>query len=167
MEHLVAPRRSSVHPSLLAAPATSDAQEIPLADYVVAMFVDLPHWTLYDEVSKDLQDRIEAFKEFYRKAEEDVKKDTPDLFREFVESDDSFKEALIVSSLILTDVEIALIFHLATLEPAAGERESASTVPMVRLEVPLGQRTPRDRGGWIQSTRGGKVPSLLTPRTLF
>lgn len=109
MEHLVAPRRSSVHPSLLAASTTSDAQDIPLADYVVAMFVDLPHWTLYDEVSKDLQDRIEAIKEFYRKAEEDVKKDTPDLFREFVESDDSFKEALIVSSLIHANVEISLI----------------------------------------------------------
>ena len=113
MEHLVAPRRSSVHPSLLAAPATSDAQEIPLADYVVAVFVDLPHWTLYDEVSKDLQDRIEAIKEFYRKAEEDVRKDTPDLFREFVESDDSFKEALIVSSLILTDMEISLILSFS------------------------------------------------------
>lgn len=100
MEHLVAPRRSSIHPSLLATSTTSDPQGIPLADYVVAMFVDLPHWTLYDEVSKDLQERIEAFKEFYRKAEEDVKKDTPDLFREFVESDDSFKEALIVSSLV-------------------------------------------------------------------
>jgi len=100
MEHLVAPRRSSVHPSLLASSATSDnAQDIPLADYVVAMFVDLPHWTLYDEVSKDLQDRVEGFKEFYQKAEEDVKKDTPDLFREFVESDNSFREALIVSCL--------------------------------------------------------------------
>ena len=100
MEHLVAPRRSSIHPSLLASSTTSDnAQDIPLADYVVAMFVDLPHWTLYDEVSKDLQDRVEAFKEFYQKAEEDVKKDTPDLFREFVESDNSFREALIVSCL--------------------------------------------------------------------
>ena len=102
MEHLVAPRRSSIHPSLLASSTTPDnAQDIPLADYVVAMFVDLPHWTLYDEVSKDLQDRVEAFKEFYQKAEEDVKKDTPDLFREFVESDNSFREALIVSSLAL------------------------------------------------------------------
>jgi len=101
MEHLVAPRRSSIHPSLLASSSTSDhAQDIPLADYVVAMFVDLPHWTLYDEVSKDLQDRVEAFKEFYQKAEEDVKKDTPDLFREFVESDNSFREALIVSRLV-------------------------------------------------------------------
>lgn len=98
MEHLVAPRRSSIHPSLLASSSTSDPQDVPLADYVVAMFVDLPHWTLYDEVSKDLQERIDAFKEFYQKAEEDVKKDTPDLFKEFVESDDSFKEALIVSS---------------------------------------------------------------------
>ena len=99
MEHLVAPRRSSIHPSLLASSSTSDnAQDIPLADYVVAMFVDLPRWTLYDEVSKDLQERIETFKEFYWKAEEDVKKDTPDLFKEFVESGDSFKEALIVSS---------------------------------------------------------------------
>ena len=99
MEHLVAPRRSSIHPSLLASSSTSDhAQEVPLADYLVGMFVDLPHWTLYDEVSKDLQERIETFKEFYQKAEEDVRKDTPDLFREFVESDDSFKEALIVSS---------------------------------------------------------------------
>ena len=105
MEHLVAPRRSSIHPSLLATSTTSDAQDTPLADYVVAMFVDLPHWTLYDEVSKDLQERIEAFKEFYQKAEEDVKKDTPDLFKEFVESDDSFKEALIVSCLVFVDLK--------------------------------------------------------------
>lgn len=97
MEHLVAPRRSSIHPSLLASATSDHAQEVPLADYVVAMFVNLPHWTLYDEVSKDLQERVESFKEFYQKAEEDVRKDTPDLFREFVESDDSFKEALIVS----------------------------------------------------------------------
>ena len=109
MEHLVAPRRSSIHPSLLATSTTSDAQDVPLADYVTAMFVDLPHWTLYDEVSKDLQERIEAFKEFYRKAEEDVKKDTPDLFREFVESDDSFKEALIVSSLASIYLKLPLI----------------------------------------------------------
>jgi len=101
MEHLVAPRRSSIHPSLLASSTTADnAQDVPLADYLVAMFVDLPHWALYDEVSKDLQDRVEAFKEFYQKAEEDVKKDTPDLFREFVESDNSFREALIVSCLV-------------------------------------------------------------------
>ena len=116
MEHLVAPRRSSIHPSLLATSATSDAQDIPLADYVVAMFVDLPHWTLYDEVSKDLQERIEAFKEFYRKAEEDVKKDTPDLFREFVESDDSFKEALIVSSLVSIYLKLPQLFRVASFE---------------------------------------------------
>jgi hypothetical protein len=113
MEHLVAPRRSSIHPSLLASSSTSDhAQEIPLADYVVAMFVDLPHWILYDEVSKDLQERIDAFKEFYKKAEEDVKKDTPDLFREFVESDDSFKEALIVSPPVFTGSKLTLACSL-------------------------------------------------------
>lgn len=116
MEHLVAPRRSSIHPSLLASSSTSDsAQEIPLADYVVAMFVDLPHWILYDEVSKDLQERIDAFKEFYQKAEEDVKKDTPGLFKEFVESDDSFKEALIVSSLVLMGSKLILACSLISI----------------------------------------------------
>lgn len=111
MENLVVPRRSSIYPSLLASSSTtSKSQEIALADYVVATFVDLPHWILYDEVSKDLQERIDAFGEFHRKAEEDVKKDIPDLFREFVESDDSFKEALIVSSWVFTGSKPPLTF---------------------------------------------------------
>ena len=132
MEHLVAPRRSSIHPSLLAPSTTSDhAQDIPLADYVVAMFVDLPHWTLYDEVSKDLQERVEAIKEFYQKAEDDVKKDTPDLFREFVESDNSFKEALIVSCWSLRVRNFLSLSPVASFELVEGKREGAGTVSMV------------------------------------
>ena len=64
------------------------------------MFVDLPHWILYDEVSKDLQGQLKAFEEPYQKAEEDVEKGAPHLFREFVESDNLFREALIVSCLV-------------------------------------------------------------------
>lgn len=109
MEHPVAPQRSAVYLPPLARSSASDcANEIPLRDYVVAMFVDLPHWILYDKVSKDLQEQIDTFKEFYQRAEDKVKEDTPALFSEFLESDDSFKETLIVSPPVFTGSKLTL-----------------------------------------------------------
>jgi kinetochore protein Spc7/SPC105 len=91
MDEITAPRRSTIHPSALRPrrhsspsstfPADSD---IPLAEYVTAMSVDVPQLELYTYVSKDLEAWIERSKGIFLEAEAEAEKITPELFREFV-----------------------------------------------------------------------------------
>ncbi|KIJ68713.1 hypothetical protein HYDPIDRAFT_24966 [Hydnomerulius pinastri MD-312] len=96
MDEIAAPRRSTVHPSALrpSRRASTEAQ-IPLAEYVVAMAVDVPQLELYTHVSKDLQAWIERIKGIYKEAEEEVLKMTPQLFQEFVMTDESGQAELL------------------------------------------------------------------------
>ena len=98
MDELAAPRRSTILPSLLSASTSSEAGgDISLADYVVSMSVDLPHWMLYTGVSDDLLGMVDGIKDFYKTAEKDVEQDVPALFHEFADADDEWKEEILVS----------------------------------------------------------------------
>jgi kinetochore protein Spc7/SPC105 len=96
MDDIAAPRRSIVHPSVLrpSRRASTEAQ-IPLAEYVVAMAVNVPQLELYSHVSKDLQTWVERIKEIHREAEEEAQKATPPLFQEFVTADESGQAELL------------------------------------------------------------------------
>ena len=96
MDDIAAPRRSIVHPSVLrpSRRASTEAQ-IPLAEYVVAMVVNVPQLELYSHVSKDLQTWVERIKEIHREAEEEAQKVTPPLFQEFVAADESGQAELL------------------------------------------------------------------------
>lgn len=103
MDELAAPRRSTILPSQLAASTSSDVGgETSLADYVVAMAIDLPQWILYAGVSVDLQGMVDGIKDFYKVSEKEVEKDVPALFREFASADDDLKEELLVRSTVFS-----------------------------------------------------------------
>lgn len=96
MDEIAAPRRSIAYPSVLRPPRrTSNEVQIPLAEYVVAMAVDVPQLELYTHVSKDLQAWIERIQGIFREAEEEALKMTPQLFQEFVSTDESGQAELI------------------------------------------------------------------------
>ncbi|KAG8220070.1 Spc7 kinetochore protein-domain-containing protein [Butyriboletus roseoflavus] len=96
MDDIAAPRRSIVHPSVLrpSRRASTEAQ-IPLAEYVVAMALNVPQLELYSHVSKDLQTWVERIKEIHKEAEEEAQKATPPLFQEFVTTDESGQAELL------------------------------------------------------------------------
>ena len=96
MDDIAAPRRSIVHPSALrpSRRASTEAQ-IPLAEYVVAMAVNVPQLELYNHVSRDLQSWVERIKEIHGEAEEEALKATPPLFQEFVTTDESGQAELL------------------------------------------------------------------------
>jgi len=89
MDEITAPRRSTIHPSALrprrhSSPSSTTDNDIPLAEYVTAMSVDVPQLELYTYVSKDLEAWIERSKGIFQEAEAEAEKITPELFREFV-----------------------------------------------------------------------------------
>jgi hypothetical protein len=89
MDEITAPRRSTIHPSALrprrhSSPSSTTDSDIPLAEYVTAMSVDVPQLELYTHVSKDLEAWVERSKGIFREAEAEAEKITPELFREFV-----------------------------------------------------------------------------------
>ena len=96
MDDIAAPRRSIVYPSALrpSRRASIEAQ-IPLAEYVVAMAINVPQLELYNHVSKDLQTWVERIKDIHREAEEEAQKATPPLFQEFVTTDESGQAELL------------------------------------------------------------------------
>ncbi|KAI6138630.1 Spc7 kinetochore protein-domain-containing protein, partial [Pisolithus tinctorius] len=96
MDEITAPRRQSIHPSTLrpSRRASVDGQ-IPLAEYMVAMAVDVPQLELYTHVSKDLQAWIERIQSIYREAEEEALEMTPQLFQEFISADETGQAELI------------------------------------------------------------------------
>ncbi|KAI6102374.1 Spc7 kinetochore protein-domain-containing protein [Pisolithus thermaeus] len=96
MDEIAAPRRQSIHPSVLRPSRRASVEgQIPLAEYMVAMAVDVPQLELYTYVSKDLQAWIERIQAIYREAEEEALKMTPQLFQEFVSADEIGQAELI------------------------------------------------------------------------
>ncbi|KAI6022289.1 Spc7 kinetochore protein-domain-containing protein [Pisolithus microcarpus] len=96
MDEIAAPRRQSIHPSVLRPSRRASVEgQIPLAEYMVAMAVDVPQLELYTHVSKDLQAWIERIQAIYREAEEEALKMTPQLFQEFVSADETGQAELI------------------------------------------------------------------------
>ncbi|GLB36475.1 putative spc7 kinetochore protein [Lyophyllum shimeji] len=94
MDELTAPRRST-HPSQQSAPRPRDAEEIPLAEYVIAMGMDVPQLVLYSRVSKDLEAWIEKSKADFELAEDEAAKITPELFTEYSRADEEGQAELL------------------------------------------------------------------------
>ncbi|KII93693.1 hypothetical protein PLICRDRAFT_131726 [Plicaturopsis crispa FD-325 SS-3] len=100
MDELAAPRRS-MHPSQLRtrarahSPSATPPPDLPLSDYVVAMSVDVPQLELFTHVSKDLQAWIERSRALCAEAEEEALKMTPELFREYSQSDEENQAELL------------------------------------------------------------------------
>ncbi|EIW86479.1 hypothetical protein CONPUDRAFT_45562 [Coniophora puteana RWD-64-598 SS2] len=96
MDEITAPRRSTIHPSAHRPPRRSSTEmEIPLAEYVVAMAIDVPQLELYTHVSRDLQTTIERIKTIYTEAEAEAAKMTPELFMEFLNADEDGQAELL------------------------------------------------------------------------
>ncbi|KAG5651555.1 hypothetical protein H0H81_008233 [Sphagnurus paluster] len=94
MDELTAPRRST-HPSQQAVTQPRKPEEVSLAEYVVAMGMDIPELVLYSRVSKDLQAWIEKSKADFAQAEDEAAKITPELFTEYSRADEEGQAELL------------------------------------------------------------------------
>ncbi|KAG6891055.1 hypothetical protein C0995_014144 [Termitomyces sp. Mi166 len=94
MDELTAPRRS-MHPSQQAVLQPREPEAIPLAEYVVAMGMDIPQLALYSRVSKDLEAWIEKSKADFLQAEDEAAKITPELFTEYSKADEEGQAELL------------------------------------------------------------------------
>ncbi|KAG6888765.1 hypothetical protein C0992_007556 [Termitomyces sp. T32_za158] len=94
MDELTAPRRS-MHPSQQVVPQTREPENIPLAEYVVAMGMDIPQLALYSRVSKDLEAWIDKSKVDFLQAEDEAAKITPELFTEYSRADEEGQAELL------------------------------------------------------------------------
>ncbi|KAJ3993782.1 Spc7 kinetochore protein-domain-containing protein [Lentinula boryana] len=83
---LSAPRRST-YASQIPSRQPRNSSEIPLAEYAVAMAIDVPQLVLYSRVARDLQEWIEQSKIGFLQAEEEASKVTPLLFAEYLRTD--------------------------------------------------------------------------------
>lgn len=98
MDELTAPRRS-IHPSQQPLRQARNPAEIPLAEYVTAMAIDIPQLELYTRVSKDLEAWMAKSKVVFAQAEEEAAKVTPELFVEYAKADEEGQAELLVSIL--------------------------------------------------------------------
>lgn len=108
MDEIAAPRRSTIHPNQLgqrsrrrslnsSTNGTGEAEDVPLAEFVTTLSVELPQLELYSTIAGELHTWIEESKKMCREADEEAVKMTPGLFREFAMVDDGEREFLIVS----------------------------------------------------------------------
>ncbi|KAJ6574650.1 Spc7 kinetochore protein-domain-containing protein [Mycena capillaripes] len=91
MDELDAPRRSVHQPSRQARPPA----EIPLAEYAVAMSINVPELVLYSAVSNDLQGWMDQSKAVFAQADEEAAKMTPELFTEYIRADEDGQAELL------------------------------------------------------------------------
>ncbi|KAG5648239.1 hypothetical protein DXG03_006197 [Asterophora parasitica] len=94
MDEITAPRRS-MHPNQHGALQPRNLDEVPLAEYVVAMGMDVPELVLYSRVSKDLEAWIEKSKGDFEQAEDEAAKITPELFTEYSRADEEGQAELL------------------------------------------------------------------------
>lgn len=95
MDEITAPRRS-IHPSQQPIRQPRNASEIPLAEYVTAMAIDIPQLVLYSRVSKDLEGWMAKRKSVFAQVEEEAAKVTPELFVEYARADEEGQAELLV-----------------------------------------------------------------------
>ncbi|KAG7095643.1 hypothetical protein E1B28_006366 [Marasmius oreades] len=85
MDEITVPRKS-IHPELRRNPRPFT--EVPLAEYAVAMGVDVPRLVLYSRVARDLEGWLEKSKWNFKEAETEAAQMTPELFIEYARSDE-------------------------------------------------------------------------------
>jgi len=95
MDELTAPR-PSIHPSQQPIWQPRNPSEIPLAEYVTAMAIDIPQLVLYSRVSKDLEGWMAKHEAVFAQVEEEAAKATPELFVEYVRADEEGQAELLV-----------------------------------------------------------------------
>lgn len=96
LDEITAPRRATAYLSSLGMPGRSSTDgQIPLAEYVVAMALDVPQLELYTHISKDLQAWIERIQGIFKTADDEVLNMPPQLFHEFVTADEAGQADLI------------------------------------------------------------------------
>lgn len=100
---LSAPRRSTYAAGQIPSLQPRNAAEIPLAEYAVAMAIDVPRLVLYSRVSRDLEDWVERSKAEVMQHEEEAAKMTPELFIEYFHADKEGQLELLASVLTLMD----------------------------------------------------------------
>lgn len=105
MDELTVPRRS-IHPSQQNVPQPREPEAIPLAEYVIAMGVDISRLSLYSRVSKDLEAWIEKSKADFLQAEDEAAKITPELFTEYYRADEEGQTELLVSPVVFNQVNV-------------------------------------------------------------
>ena len=98
MDEVTAPRRS-MHPSRQPIRHPRNLADIPLAEYVTAMGIDIPQLELYSRVSKDLEAWMAKSEIVFAQAEEEAAKLTPELFVEYARADEEGQAELLVSFL--------------------------------------------------------------------
>lgn len=105
MDEITAPRRSMIHPShlrphnrrrSLTSSHSEEAEQIPLAEFMTAMSIEVPQLELYSVLAEDLTGWIEESKKICAQAEEDAVRMTPALFAEFALADEPGKQDLLV-----------------------------------------------------------------------
>ena len=108
MDEITAPRRSTIHPghlrqnrrrSLTSSQSGPPAEDIPLAEFMTAMTIEVPQLHLYAGLARELTAWIEESRKICRQAEEDALKMTPALFTEFAMADEVEKQDLLVSDM--------------------------------------------------------------------
>jgi hypothetical protein len=140
MDELAAPRRS-LHPGIQPIPQSRNVSEIPLAEFVTAMAIEVPQLDLYSRVSRDLEAWIEKSKVVFAQAEEEAAKVTPELFIEYARADEVGREELGVKPSI---VYVILHIHIkasASTYFDTNSYEILGAVRLVRLEASVGRRT--------------------------
>ncbi|KAK7694277.1 hypothetical protein QCA50_001458 [Cerrena zonata] len=107
MDEIAAPRRSSIHPNRLgqqrsrrrslnsSTNGADEAEDVPLAEFVTTLSVELPQLELYSTIAGELRTWIEESKKMCKEADEEAIKMTPGLFREFADVDEGEREFLI------------------------------------------------------------------------
>ena len=151
MDEITAPRRSTIHPGHLRqqnrrrslSSSQSEAEPIPLAEYMAAMSIEVPQLELYNVLAEDLTGWIDESKKICKQAEEDVLKMTPALFTEFALADEVEKQDLLVSAnsgLHLSTGQLKTMC-IAPTEDNQGELRRRCQVAVVRLEKRMGRAT--------------------------
>ncbi|EAU93226.1 hypothetical protein CC1G_10294 [Coprinopsis cinerea okayama7 len=94
MDEIAAPRRS-IHPGQQLSRRPRPKEDIGLAEYAVAMAIDIPQLELYTRVSRDLEAWMEKSKIAFAEAEEEAAKVTPELFVEYSRADEEGQAELL------------------------------------------------------------------------
>ncbi|KAH8832951.1 Spc7 kinetochore protein-domain-containing protein [Flagelloscypha sp. PMI_526] len=94
MDEIQAPRRST-HARQSVRTEPRQPEEIPLAEYAIALGRDIPQIRLFNRVTEDLEGWIQQSKKFMKQAEEDVAQLTPELFVEFLAVEEAEQSELL------------------------------------------------------------------------
>ncbi|TCD62040.1 hypothetical protein EIP91_007535 [Steccherinum ochraceum] len=83
MDQITVPRRQSLH----APQQLHEVVQIPLAEFITAMAIDIPQLELYSTVARQLETWVEESRKICHEADEEARQVVPQVFQDFLESD--------------------------------------------------------------------------------